>query len=268
MAEGAGRSSGSRRRRSGAAPIQKRREGPNLEKVLFFFVLGLGPLVLGLWWLLRDKPVPPPTLPVSQLAAVKSTITQSEDSLELIVGWELSTVSPFGKADSMKVAVMLEQGDTLEEVQGPDQAADTLRLPLPKPGETAIGHSCVAAHYTGEPPEQNCTPWQYVRPMVTVDSGGRLAPQSIVIQPSGLQVDPDVEGACAQWQLTHSPDSVWIIVNRKAVPECTGPNEKPMVAQFCAFAVLPDGRRVKTANSTNNRYCDELFEEWIRERFS
>jgi hypothetical protein len=40
------------------------------------------------------------------------------------------------------------------------------------------------------------------------------------------------------------------------------------VAQFCAFAVMPDGRRVKTRNSSNNRYCDELFAEWIRERYS
>jgi hypothetical protein len=52
------------------------------------------------------------------------------------------------------------------------------------------------------------------------------------------------------------------------VPECTGPNARPTVAQFCAFAVLPDRRRVKTTNSANNSYCDELFEEWIRERYS
>jgi hypothetical protein len=40
------------------------------------------------------------------------------------------------------------------------------------------------------------------------------------------------------------------------------------VAQFCAFAVLPNGRRVKTATSTNNHYCEELFVEWTRERYS
>ncbi len=87
-------------------------------------------------------------------------------------------------------------------------------------------------------------------------------------QPTGLQVDQDVEGACARWQLAHPADSVWIEVNRTAVPECTGPNRKPTVAQFCTFAVLPDGRRVKTANSVNNPYCEELFVEWLRERVS
>jgi hypothetical protein len=59
---------------------------------------------------------------------------------------------------------------------------------------------------------------------------------------------------------------VWIDVNRTAVPDCTGPNGKPTVAQFCAFAVLADGRRVKTANSAKIRYCEELFQEWIRQR--
>ena len=29
---------------------------------------------------------------------------------------------------------------------------------------------------------------------------------------------------------------------------------------------LTDGRRVKTASSTNNAYCDRLYQEWIRER--
>ncbi|HEX7335797.1 MAG TPA: hypothetical protein VF252_01210, partial [Gemmatimonadales bacterium] len=79
---------------------------------------------------------------------------------------------------------------------------------------------------------------------------------------------PDVTGACARWQQAHPTESVWLEVNRTAVPDCTGPNRKPTVAQFCAFAVLPDGRRAKTANSANNPYCEELFEEWIRERFS
>jgi hypothetical protein len=32
--------------------------------------------------------------------------------------------------------------------------------------------------------------------------------------------------------------------------------------------VLPDGRRIKTTNSADNDYCDELFEEWARERYS
>ena len=45
-----------------------------------------------------------------------------------------------------------------------------------------------------------------------------------------------------------------------------GPNGKPTVAKFCAFAVLSDGRRVKTANSSNDIYCERLFRAWVRER--
>jgi hypothetical protein len=55
-------------------------------------------------------------------------------------------------------------------------------------------------------------------------------------------------------------------VNRQAVPECTGPNGKPTVAQFCAFAVLTDGRRVMTISSRKVAYCDELFRRWSLER--
>ena len=69
------------------------------------------------------------------------------------------------------------------------------------------------------------------------------------MQPEGVQVDPDMDGRCAQWQRDHPGSSVWVETNRTAVPECTGPNGKPTVAQFCAFAVLGDGRKVATKSS-------------------
>jgi hypothetical protein len=120
------------------------------------------------------------------------------------------------------------------------------------------------AEHKGELPEESCTPWQYVRP----DAAAQAAFTRIVVQPRGLQVDPDVGGRCSYWQQTHPGQSVWIKVNQTAVAACTGPNSKPTVAQFCAFAVLPGGRRVKTANSVNSDYCDELFEDWARQRYS
>jgi Mrp family chromosome partitioning ATPase len=88
----------------------------------------------------------------------------------------------------------------------------------------------------------------------------------IVIQPAGQQVDPDLGGKCAAWQRDNPGRSVWIEVNRKAVSACMGPNGKPTVVQFCAFALLADGRRVKTRNSTDVPYCQALFETWVRER--
>jgi hypothetical protein len=88
----------------------------------------------------------------------------------------------------------------------------------------------------------------------------------IVIQPEAQQVDPDVGGKCSTWQRQHPGLNVWIEVNREAVPDCTGPNGKPTVAKFCAFAVLTDGRRVKTTTSTNDAYCEQLFQAWLRQR--
>jgi hypothetical protein len=183
------------------------------------------------------------------------------------VGWDLTLSEPEGLPDSVVVRVIPErQMDTVTSTRPAQQLTDTAYLPTPAAGQTVQGHSCVAARHWEQPLQEVCTPWQYVRPAAALAAA--VPPRQIVVQPRGLQVDPDVGGRCAEWQRTHSPDSVWIEVNRKAVPECTGPNQKPIVAQFCAFAVLPDGRRMKTANSMNNRYCEELFAEWIRERYS
>jgi hypothetical protein len=206
------------------------------------------------------------TLPSrSQAIDVHSTVSELADSLQVVVSWDLTLSPPKGVPDSIRVEVVRGQPrDTLVSFQAADQLADTLYLPAPPAGQTVQAASCVTAEHQGELPEESCTPWQYVRPNATA----QVAATHIVVQPRGLQVDPDVGGKCAHWQQTHPGQSVWVKVNRKAVPACTGPNSKPTVAQFCAFAVLPDGRRVKTANSANSDYCDELFEEWARERYS
>jgi hypothetical protein len=216
---------------------------------------------------LYDRP-PNNSLPgLSQATDVRSTIAVQAESLQVVVGWDLTLSEPEGVPDSVVVRVIPEgQADTLTATQPAHQLTDTASLPAPAAGQTAQGLSCVAALHSEEPLREVCTPWQYVRPAVAAPAA--VLATRIVVQPSGLQVDPDVGGKCAEWQATHPADSVWIEVNREAVPECTGPNQKPTVAQFCAFAVLPNGRRVKTANSINNPYCNELFAEWIRERVS
>ena len=233
-------------------------------------------LVLGATWLmfegfLSDRPPRPPLPALSQATDVRSTITETGESLQVVVGWDLTLSDPGGLPDSVVVKVIPSRPTNPQVARRPAyQLTDTAYLPAPATGQTE-GVSCVAAQHGGQPGQEVCTPWQYVRPeavTAAIQPAGAIVPDRIVVQPSGLQVDPDVGGRCARWQRTHSPDSVWIVVNSRAVPECTGPNQKPVVAQFCAFAVLPDGRRVKAANSMNNRYCDELFAEWIRERVS
>jgi hypothetical protein len=219
---------------------------------------------------LRDRP---PQLPLPSLAyatEVRSALSEVADSLQVVVSWDLTLAEPSGRPDSIRIKVVPEQQQrTFITLQSSAQLADTLYLPAPSPGQTLTGISCATAEHPGVPSEESCTPWQYVRPAATAavatDPG---AINRIVIRPSGLQVDPDVDGKCLQWQRAHPDRSVWISVNRTAVPDCTGPNRKPTVAQFCAFAVLPDGRRVKTTNSSNNSYCEELFVEWSRELYS
>jgi hypothetical protein len=251
--------------------IRRRRSDPlpppatppvNIRSWLIY--TGLTTLVAALMveGLLRHRP-PPPALPnLSYATEVQSAISEMADSLQIVVSWDLTLSQPTGRPDSIRIRVTPAQPQhAVAAVQPSSQLADTLYLPAPPRGETLRGTSCAAADHPGELPTESCTPWQYVRPSATPDN----PLDRIVIKPSGLQVDPDIGGRCAEWQRTHPDRSVWIAVNRTAVPDCTGPNRKPTVAQFCAFAVLPDGKRVKTANSANNSYCEELFVEWSRE---
>jgi hypothetical protein len=212
----------------------------------------------------RDHALPA----LSDATDVRSTITSAGDSLQIVVSWDLTLSSAEGQPDSIRVVVVPTGQDSLIAIHPASQFRDTVFIPAPAAGQALSGTSCASAlHPSGLVPASICTPWQFVRPMATAQTNV-AAPQRIVIQPSGLQVDPDVDGKCAQWQQAHPGKSVWIYTNRSAVRACMGANGKPTVAQFCAFMVLPDGRKVKTENSANNAYCDELFEEWIRERYS
>jgi hypothetical protein len=256
-----------RRRRSEPPPIPVQRTPP-VRSWLIYLGLAFVVTALALDGFLSHHPGHAELPTFSQATEVRSAISQVADSLQVVVSWDLTLADSAGQPNSVRVKVIVDKQrrDSLVSIQPASQLADTLHLPAPAVGQTVSGVSCAAADHPPEQTQEACTPWQYVRPTTEQASGAVMT--RIVIQPSGLQVDPDVEGSCARWQQTHPADSVWIEVNRTAVPECTGPNRKPTVAQFCAFAVLPDGRRVKTANSMNNPYCEELFEEWIRERFS
>ncbi len=240
----------------------------NLRNWAIYFALLLAVAGLMFDGFLSDRPARSPLPHLSQAINVRSSIGETADSLQVVIGWDFTLSEPGGLPDSVVIRVIPERlGDTITVTRPAEKLADTTYLPVPPAGQIAQGTSCVAARHIEEPLEDVCTPWQYVRPAASAAVAGVL-PAQIVVQPAGLQVDPDVGGRCAEWQRTHPADSVWVEVNLRAVPECTGPNQKPTVAQFCAFAVLPDGRRVKTANSINSRYCEELFAEWIRERFS
>ena len=218
-----------------------------------------------------------------QAIDVQSDVVQEGDSLRVVVDWRL--VLPRGPelAESARVEVGVNEGAISQVSTVPaNEFSDTLRVPAPEPGQTASGYSCVAPMTRGRLRPERCTPWQFVRPAAggtQADSApagaGRTqrTPRNaaarvsrIVVQPEGIQVDPDLDSRCAAWQRRNPDRSVWVTVNRQAVQECTGPNGKPTVAQFCAFAVLADGRRVKTLSSEKVEYCDELFRQWSAQR--
>jgi hypothetical protein len=261
----------SRRHRAPAIPDPPT-DPPTVRNWLIYIAVAAGILTLMVEGLLDHAPSHVPLPQLSEATDVTSSLSTPVDSLEVVVAWELTLSDPAGRPDSVRVRVLAQQGDTITTTQPANQLADTVYLRSPAPGETMSGMSCVAARHTAQPLAEKCTPWQYVRPaaipMASSQTPAAAAPTSVVVKPSGLQVDPDVNGRCAEWQRTHPRESVWVSVNRRAVPACTGPNQKPTVAQFCAFAVLPGGKKVKTQNSSNNSYCDELFEDWARERIS
>jgi hypothetical protein len=257
--------------------------------VLLLAVIGVA--VAGLWMIYRRQHAGYRGGSLPTAMNVRSELATAADSLEVIVSWDIDLRSAVvRRVDSVRVEVGLGDGRQSQiRVSPSEQRTDTLRLPVPAAGETVAGYSCVATVQAARLSRETCTPWQYVRPTAEVrtgpappdsasrsDSAKPRRQQSaqaaeptvahIVIQPEGQQVDPDLGGKCSAWQRQHPGLNVWIDVNREAVPDCTGPNGKPTVAKFCAFAVLTDGRRVKTASSTNDAYCERLFQAWVRER--
>lgn len=244
--------------------------------LLFLFAAGLV-----IWYnFFRPERLPSPP---AEAEDVRSTITQEGDSLRVVVDWRL--VMPRGPetAESARVEVGVNDGELSQVATVPaNERSDTLRVPAPDPGETVSGYSCVAPMTRGRLARENCTPWQFIRPAArpTGATGADSSPTAdsatkpeaaarvirIEVQPAGIQVDVDVNGRCATWQRQNPGRSVWVVVNQQAVAECTGANGKPTVAQFCAFAVLADGRRVKTLSSEKVDYCNELFRKWAEER--
>lgn len=196
---------------------------------------------------------------VPDLDLVRATVEPFGDGLRVITRWHAD-----GAIDAVRVSVSPDGGRVTMSTRLAGESADTAVVTSPPVGGTHAGTSCVVPLRGGLAGDERCTPWQFVRPSAAARAGGDAA--QIVVQPVGLQVDPDVGGRCARWQAANPGRSPWIKVNSRAVPACTGPNGKPTVAQFCAFAILPDGERILTDNSRGNAYCEALFAEWSAER--
>ena len=260
-------------------------EGWSLRRVLALLLLAATAVALYLAYRRIEMAPPPPESAAA--TGVQSTVVRQGDSLEIQVVWDLELDSLRAAPESIRVEVGISGNEQPSvATQAADRRSDTLRIPAPSAGQTASGYSCVAPIHRGRIRPESCTPWQFVVPsadtspaVATRPDSGKAPPRRpagvapsavarIVVQPGGLQVDPDTDGRCARWQRENPGQSVWVEINRRAIPECTGANGKPVVAQFCAFAELGDGRRVLTESSINNVYCDRLFREWAAERVS
>ena len=274
-------------------PTEQVIEQPKPKRWPFVLLLlaVLGVAVGGLWMIRRRQHAALSAAALPTAADVRSELTTAGDSLEVVVSWRIEADSGGGRADSIRVEVGLGDGrESQTKLSASDRRTDTLHLPEPQVGQTATGYSCVATVQAARLSRETCTPWQYVRPTAELPkaptppasdsskpaptprrkaaAGAAASVERIVIQPDGQQVDPDIGGKCSAWQRLHPELNVWIDVNREAVPDCTGPNGRPTVAKFCAFAVLSDGRRVKTATSSNDSYCERLYQAWVRERLT
>jgi hypothetical protein len=247
--------------------------------VLLLAILGVAGAGL---WMLRRQLQPQRGTGMMETTDVRSEVTIDGDSLDIVVHWRLAETPAAQRPDSFRIEAGLGDGrESVAKVASGERQTDTLHLPAPMPGETASGYSCAASVHGGRLAREACTPWQFVRPSAqlppappetsaTRPKRKAAAPSPsvvrIVIEPEGQQVDPDVGGRCAAWQRRNPGRTVWIEVNQEAIPECMGSNGKPTVAKFCAFAVLSDGRRTKTSNSSNDAYCERLFQAWVRQR--
>ena len=187
-----------------------RRGGCRRLVVPFLFLIA-GAVVVWYYFL---RPKKPPAQPV-EAADVRSTILQDEDSLRVAVNWRL--LMPRGRevAESTRVEVGVNDGEVAQVSTVPaDRRSDTLWVPAPAPGETASGYSCVTPMTRGRLTRESCTPWQFVRPAAgRTQADSAPAPSAkdrkprtsttvanvsrIEVQPSGIQVDLDVNGRCA-----------------------------------------------------------------------
>lgn len=154
------------RRRRTEPPYPETPPPVNARTWLIYATLTMGAAGLMFDGYLSDRPGKPPLPSLSQATEVRSAIgesSESSESLQVVVGWDLSLSDSAGAPDSVRVRVIPERADILVLTQPANQLADTAYLPVPPGGQSMSGFSCVAARHGGQPLEEVCAPWKYVR---------------------------------------------------------------------------------------------------------
>src|SRR3954469_4271662 len=98
------------RRRRSEPPVPDIPRPPNLRNWLIY--AGLGGLVATLMFegYLSHKPVDSILPQVSEATDVRSTVSATADSLQVVVAWDLTLSTPEGKPDSVRVTVIPAPG--------------------------------------------------------------------------------------------------------------------------------------------------------------
>lgn len=150
--------------------IRRRRTQPpetpppvNARAWVIYATLTMGTAGLMFDGYLRDNPTKPPLPSLSQATKVRSAVAESSESLQVVVGWDLSLSDSAGAPDSVRVRVIPDRADALVLTQPANQLADTAYLPVPPAGQAMRGLSCVAAQHGTQTLEEVCAPWNYVR---------------------------------------------------------------------------------------------------------
>lgn len=152
------------RRRRNVPPSPEAPPASNARTWLIYGTLLTAIAGLMLDGYLIDRPSKPPLPSLSQATQVRSAIAESAESLQVVVGWDLTLADSSGVPNSVRVRVIPEQADTLVLTQPANQLADTAYLPVPPVGHGLQGVSCVAAQHRAQPLEEVCVPWEYTRP--------------------------------------------------------------------------------------------------------
>lgn len=177
------------------------------------------------------------------------------------------SVTAPGDPDSVVVVVTAAGQPTVRRRYLVDQFADSLRFNRPAPAQTLTGAVTITSYRRSLPSGPRTIPWSYTEP----DQPPPVPDGTVEIRPVSMTVGPDVAGACLRWQQSNPGVSVWmgsLEVNKIAVPTCmsmaydTVPS-RPMVAQFCALAVVGDSTVQLACPCPTHPYAAGYCDRWL-----
>jgi hypothetical protein len=171
------------------------------------------------------------------------------DTLQIITHYRVSLTQAGGVPDGVSVRVALDSaGSPILHQHRVTDSADTARINAANRYGTLRGSSCVAVSRRGLSSTERCVPWTFVRPdqpPAPADSVRVDSVRIVAIRPVGVQLDPDPQNRCRTWYATHPGGNPWVVVNREAIPECTGasgPSDQRAVLRVCGARRRLDGR--------------------------